>query len=134
MRIIIALLAASPLAAQPSNIDPAHKHARCDSLGWMNWRDADGGAQGVHAGPAHLTGYIWSGAGWITFGLDGKYVFPASGDVIDAATKKTVGYLNDEFGRPVYSEKIVEVEFSPEGKMIRATDQFGVGMVRTSTN
>ncbi|MBK8504204.1 MAG: hypothetical protein IPL46_19555 [Saprospiraceae bacterium] len=28
--------------------------------------------------------------GWITFGIDGKYVYPSSGDVIDAQSKKSL--------------------------------------------
>jgi DNA-binding beta-propeller fold protein YncE len=69
--------------------------------------------------------------GWITVGLDGQYVYPSSGDVIDAATKKIVAGLYDEFGKEVTSEKMVEVAFS-KGKPLRAVDQFGVGQVRAS--
>lgn len=65
---------------------------------------------------------------WVTFGLDGKYVYPSTGDVIDAATKQIVGGLYDEVGRPVRSEKMVEVLFR-EGKPIRASDQFGYGHI-----
>ena len=66
---------------------------------------------------------------WVTVGLDGKYIYPSSGDVIDAVQKKVIAGLNDEFGRPVHSEKLVEILFS-EGKPVRAVDQFGVGLVR----
>jgi WD40 repeat protein len=69
------------------------------------------------------------GIGWLSFGLDGRYVYTATGDVIDVATKKIIAGLTDEFGRPVNSEKIVEIAFS-NGKPVRATDQFGVGLVR----
>jgi DNA-binding beta-propeller fold protein YncE len=68
---------------------------------------------------------------WVTFGLDGKYVFAASGDVIDAATKKIVAGLKDEFGRAVSSEKQVECLFV-NGKLMRAVDRFGIGQVRTT--
>ena len=34
-----------------------------------------------------------SNPSWITFGIDGKFVYPSSGDVIDAATKQVVGGL-----------------------------------------
>jgi DNA-binding beta-propeller fold protein YncE len=63
---------------------------------------------------------------WITFGIDGKFVYPSSGDVIDAATKQVVGGLKDEIGRQVESEKLLEVLFL-NGKPVRAVDQFGVG-------
>ena len=65
---------------------------------------------------------------WITFGLDGKLVYSSSGDVIDASTKEIVTALKDEFGRPVRSEKIVEVLYV-DGKPTRAVDQIGVGLV-----
>jgi DNA-binding beta-propeller fold protein YncE len=69
--------------------------------------------------------------GWITVGLDGQYIYPSSGDIIDSASKKIVAGLQDEFGKAVTSEKIVEVAFS-QGKPLRAVDQFGVGQVRPS--
>jgi hypothetical protein len=68
---------------------------------------------------------------WITFGIDGKFVYPSSGDVIEAATKQVVAGLKDEIGRKVESEKLLEVLFAG-GKPIRVVDQFGVGMVTTS--
>jgi DNA-binding beta-propeller fold protein YncE len=71
---------------------------------------------------------------WITFGLDGKYVYPSSGDIIDAASKKVIAGLRDEYGRAVESEKILEILFV-NGKPTRVVDQFGVGLVRgPSTN
>jgi hypothetical protein len=66
---------------------------------------------------------------WLTFGLDGKFVYPSSGDVINAATKEIVAGLKDEFGNQVRSEKLVEVLFA-NGKPVRTVDQFGVGLVR----
>jgi len=70
-----------------------------------------------------------SNPSWITFGLDGKYVYPSSGDVIDASTKQVVTGLRDELGRQVESEKIIEILFA-DGKPVRTVDQFGVGLVR----
>lgn len=70
-----------------------------------------------------------SSPSWITFGLDGKYVYPSSGDIIDAASKQIVAGLKDEVGRQVESEKILEILFV-DGKPLRAVDQFGVGQVR----
>lgn len=69
---------------------------------------------------------------WITVGLDGKYIFPSTGDVIDAATKKVVAVLKDEYGRDVRSEKLVELYFS-KGKLTRVANQFGTGMVGVAT-
>jgi len=50
--------------------------------------------------------------GWITFGIDGRYAYPSSGDVIDTKTKKIVAQL-------IESEKLVEVQFE-YGQAIRA--------------
>jgi hypothetical protein len=46
--------------------------------------------------------------------------------VIDVQTKKIVATLEDEKGRDVESEKMVEIDFS-NGVPIRAGDQFGKG-------
>jgi DNA-binding beta-propeller fold protein YncE len=70
---------------------------------------------------------------WLTFGLDGKHVFASTGDVIDTATKTVVATLKDEYGRPVHSEKIVEVMFR-DGKPIRTSDQFGYGEATAPAN
>lgn len=50
--------------------------------------------------------------GWITFGIDGRYCYPSSGDVIDTESKKIVAQL-------VESEKLVEIQFE-NGKAIIA--------------
>jgi DNA-binding beta-propeller fold protein YncE len=64
--------------------------------------------------------------GWITFSLDGRYAYPSTGDVIDTRTKRIVVRLQDEKGRPVENEKLVEIDFR-EGKPVRTGDQFGLG-------
>jgi DNA-binding beta-propeller fold protein YncE len=70
---------------------------------------------------------------WITVGLDGKYIYPSSGDVIDAATKQVVGQMFDEYGKELRSEKLIEVLFV-EGKPARVVDQFGTGQVPAARN
>ena len=67
--------------------------------------------------------------GWITFGLDGRYAYPSTGDVIDARTRQIVARLTDETGRAVQSEKVVEAIFEG-GRLVRASDQFGIGRRR----
>lgn len=67
--------------------------------------------------------------GWVTFSLDGRYAYPSTGDVIEAATRKTVTQLTDEKGGPVMSEKMVEIHFA-DGKPVRNGDQFGLGRAR----
>ncbi len=64
--------------------------------------------------------------GWITFSIDGKYAYPSTGEVFDTRSKKRLAALQDENGRQIGSEKLLEVVFH-EGKPIRAGDQFGVG-------
>lgn len=67
--------------------------------------------------------------GWITFSIDGKYVYPSSGEVIDAKTRKIITTLSDEFFNNVASEKMVEIDFK-DNKAVKAGDQFGIGRLR----
>jgi DNA-binding beta-propeller fold protein YncE len=66
---------------------------------------------------------------WITFGIDGRYAYPSSGDVIDVATKKIVATLEDERGMFVQSEKLLEIDFAGRDP-IRAGNQTAVGAKR----
>jgi hypothetical protein len=66
--------------------------------------------------------------GWITFGMDGRYAYPPTGEVIDVATRKVVGYLKDENGAIVQSEKMVEAHLV-DGRIVKVGDQFGLGRV-----
>jgi hypothetical protein len=67
--------------------------------------------------------------GWITFGMDGRYAYPSTGDVVDAKGRRIVATLTDEQGRAVQSEKMVEAVFEGS-RLVRAGDQFGVGRKR----
>ncbi|MEX0677257.1 MAG: hypothetical protein WD063_09290 [Pirellulales bacterium] len=64
--------------------------------------------------------------GWVTVSLDGKFVYPSTGDVILAASRKIVAELTDENGRAVQSEKMIEVHLRGR-KAVRLGDQFGIG-------
>jgi DNA-binding beta-propeller fold protein YncE len=64
--------------------------------------------------------------GWVTFRLDGKHAWASTGDIIDVATREIVGALEDEYGRLIMNEKIVEIHFK-DGKPIKTGDQFGLG-------
>jgi hypothetical protein len=64
--------------------------------------------------------------GWVTFSLDGRYAYPSTGEVIDTKTKKILVGLEDEKGREVHSEKMVEIVLRGD-KVVRTGDQFGVG-------
>jgi hypothetical protein len=67
--------------------------------------------------------------GWISFGIDGTYAYPSTGEVIETKTKKIVAALEDEQGRAVQSEKLLEIIFS-DNRPIKAGDQFGIGQRR----
>lgn len=67
--------------------------------------------------------------GWITFSLDGRYAYPSTGEVVDTKTREILTILQDEHGRTVQSEKVVEIVFSA-GKPVRSGDQFGIGRKR----
>ena len=66
--------------------------------------------------------------GWITFSIDGKYAWPSTGDVIDTASRKIVVSLSDEQGRPVMSEKMIEIQLRDK-KVTAVGNQFGIGRV-----
>ena len=64
--------------------------------------------------------------GWITFSIDGHFAYPSTGDVIDTRSRKIVAELEDEKGRKVESEKLLEIDFQGN-KVTRVGDQFGIG-------
>jgi DNA-binding beta-propeller fold protein YncE len=63
---------------------------------------------------------------WITFGIDGRYAYPSSGDVIDRASKHVTATLEDERGAFVHSERMIEIQFAGRDP-IRAGDQISAG-------
>jgi len=64
--------------------------------------------------------------GWVTFTIDGRFAIPSTGEVVDVRSKRIVAALADESGKPVQSEKLLEMVFS-DGKPMHAGDQFGIG-------
>ncbi|MEO7768133.1 MAG: hypothetical protein ABIS01_11930, partial [Ferruginibacter sp.] len=69
--------------------------------------------------------------GWITFSIDGKYVYPSSGEVIERVSRKIISTLQDEFHNNAASEKMLEVDFE-SNKVVKAGNQFGIGGIRSS--
>jgi outer membrane protein assembly factor BamB len=65
--------------------------------------------------------------GWISFSMDGRFAFSSTGEIIDVITKKIVAALEDETGRQVQSEKMLDLAIA-NGRVVRAGNQFGVGM------
>lgn len=66
--------------------------------------------------------------GWITFTIDGDYAYPSTGEVIETKTRRILMTLKDEGGKPIQSEKMVEVDVEGD-TVVRTGDQFGVGRV-----
>lgn len=64
--------------------------------------------------------------GWVTFSLDGRLAFPSTGEVFDVVSKRLVKALQDETGRQIGSEKLVEIQMS-DSEPVACGDQFGVG-------
>jgi len=71
--------------------------------------------------------------GWVSFSMDGRFGYSSTGEIIDVRTKKIVAALQDETGRQVQSEKLLELAIE-NGKVIRAGNQFGVGRKQKSTD
>jgi DNA-binding beta-propeller fold protein YncE len=64
--------------------------------------------------------------GWVSFSIDGRVAYSSTGEIIDVATRKVVAALEDEAGRQVQSEKLLDVVIA-NGKVVRVGNQFGVG-------
>jgi hypothetical protein len=64
--------------------------------------------------------------GWITFSIDGHFAYPLTGDVIDVKSRQIIAELKDEGGRPVQSEKLLEID-SQGNQPVVVGDQFGIG-------
>lgn len=66
--------------------------------------------------------------GWITFSKDGAYAYPSTGEVIEVKSKKILLTLQNQYGIPVQSEKMIEIDFKDK-RAVDAGDQFGIGRV-----
>jgi DNA-binding beta-propeller fold protein YncE len=65
--------------------------------------------------------------GWLSFSMDGRFAYSSTGEIIDVARKKILAALRDETGRDVQSEKLLDLTIA-NGKVVRAGNQFGIGM------
>lgn len=68
--------------------------------------------------------------GWLNMSLDGRFVYPETGEVIDAATRKQVTMLRDESGTPFLSRWTFEADFTADMTPVLVGDQFSVGRVQ----
>lgn len=66
-------------------------------------------------------------ADWITMGIGGQFAYLSSGDVVEVKSKKIVAQMKDEYGKPMHSEKLLEISFS-NGKIVRTVSQFAQGI------
>ncbi len=64
--------------------------------------------------------------GWISFSMDGKTGYSSTGEIVDVASKKIIASLQDEDGRQVQSEKLLDLTIA-HGKVVKAGNQFGAG-------
>jgi hypothetical protein len=65
--LVVAAFAGTAIA-QP-NIDPDHKYAWNENVGWSNWLDANGAEDGVRKELKVLSGFIWfENVGWVNVG------------------------------------------------------------------
>ena len=60
-------------------------------------------------------------------GINGQYAYLSSGDVVEVKTRKIVAQMKDEYGKPMHSEKLLELAFS-NGKLVQTVSQFGQGI------
>ncbi len=69
---IFGLLSAGVLASAASaqtNVLSTQLYAWQENCGWLNWRDANAGAQGARLWASFLSGYVWGeNIGWINLG------------------------------------------------------------------
>lgn len=66
---------------------------------------------------------------WFTCSIDGRRIYPSTGEVIDIGSKKIIATLEDEKDRHVESEKLIEIAFAG-GRPVTAGDQFCFGQVK----
>ena len=119
------ILLASCAAHAASTIDSTNKYAWGGNIGWVNFRDANGGAAGAVVGEYICSGYVWSGnVGWINLG-DGA---PTNGIQYSNGTATDYGInVQDQFvsgGVPraklrgyAYGANIGWINFEPQGNL-----------------
>ena len=55
---------------------------------------------------------------WIAFSLDGRSAYASTGDIVNVATKKIIGALEEPAGRKLISENFLEIDFV-DGRPVR---------------
>lgn len=114
-RAFLAVMAVSLVCGDASGqaIDPNHKFSWGENIGFMNWRDANGGLSGIEVSGTILKGYIWcENVGWVRIGdgspaSPGKYAnavvngtldwgvnIAFNGDLFGLAWGENIGWVN----------------------------------------
>jgi len=113
--VIVCVSAATALIGA-TNINPYQKWGWGENIGWTNWRDANGGNEGVHIGVTFLSGYIWGeNVGWINVG-DGT---PAGGTYYANINGTDFGVnidVNDDLYGLAWGENIGWINFDTRSK------------------
>lgn len=106
-----ALAVAAGLCLGITNIDPVFKYGWGENIGWLNWRDANGGSDGVRVHKTFLSGFAWAeNVGYLNLGdgnpangtayanVDGAdfgvNIDPLTGDLFGLAWGENIGWVN----------------------------------------
>lgn len=96
---------------------------------WKHYIDThDGSEQDAEGNYLYGETGIVNQPGWIMSSIDGRYLYPESGEIIDVAAKKIVGQLIGANGNYVHSRFALEIGFR-DGKVVSVGDQQGVGRI-----
>ena len=84
--------------------------------------------------PYRLTASVTVGydPGWVNYSLDGRYLYPSTGEVLDARSKARVGWLVDKHGRLLPSEKILPIDWR-DGRAVEIRKQFALPKPQSGT-
>lgn len=108
---LAALLGAAPILTADSYVANPKKHAWAENVGWTNWADANGRAQGVevyqNGAVQYLKGWVWfENIGWANVGNGsapylntnganfGVNISPANGQMTGLAWSENAGWIS----------------------------------------
>ena len=107
-----------------SNVDDTNKFAWGENIGFLNFRDANAGTQGVQVNTDHLQGFIWGeNVGWINTGNgNGPYAnidntnfgvnVDVNGELSGFAWGENIGWVNFGGGALATPAQPARVDFS----------------------
>ena len=94
LRATLVLLASGAVSAE--NIDPVHRYAWSENLGWINAQPSGPGGPGLQVSDGGLTGMMWAeNAGWISVSGSGYGVVNDGCGVLSGyAWSENTGWIN----------------------------------------